>query len=94
MNRVVLNARCEKSRWKPIVMPRPQATYITAKVMRSTGPTATPHSRPVTDSSASGGITIAASVMMRAEVRGLSRTVPTRGGRVFPDCAVLIEVAG
>ena len=48
-------------------------------MIRSTGRTATPHSSPVIDSSASGGTMIAMSVMMRAEVSGLSRTVPTRG---------------
>lgn len=93
MNRVVLKARCENSRWNPTVMPSPQNTYMNANMTRSTGPTATPHSRPVTDSSASGGTTMAMRVMMRAEVRGLSRTVPTSGGRLRGESAVLIGAA-
>ena len=93
MNGVVLKARCENSRWNPTVIPMPQSTYMTANMMRSTGPTATPHSSPVTESSASGGTTMAVRVMMRAEVSGLSRTVPTSGLRGRGDSAVLIGVA-
>ena len=94
MKRVVLKARCENSLWKPMVMPSPHATYMTANMMRSMGPTATPQSSPVTDSSASGGTTMAMSVMMRAEVSGFSRTVATRGCRRLAGSAVLMRVGG